>query len=158
MRASRGCSRRANERQGALDVQSMPRCRAQSLRVPSLQQRDGFRQAFTATGHSREAPAELQTRTGSNCNRSSTPESRSCEVCTKRSRWSPCERRQRLHQNLNDLVKVPTSSRAVTTEIHLTLIFNVEMRTSHRPLRCREGHFPEVHCRLAPRPCISSLV
>ena len=47
----------------------------------------------------------------------------------------------------------------MTTEIHhLTQIFNAEMRASHRPMMCPEIHLPEVHRRLAPGPCISSLV
>ena len=116
VRASRGCSRRAKRTAGASDVrtsspmQSTPRCRSQSPHVPSLRQRDwispnGRCHARRLLGSYRLGQAATEGSKG--CTRPGTPESRSCEACIKRSRWSPCEWRQRLHQIQNGLEKVP---------------------------------------------------
>ena len=102
----------------------------------------GFRQAFTSNGRSASRgtgwratdSGKAATEDLKDCNRSGTPESRSCELCNKALTMLPCERRQRLHHILNDFVQVATGPRAVTAEIQ-NLTQHEGCGTSHGPLR-----------------------
>ena len=105
-RASRGCSRprtaqqlpmtiRASERQDASYVQTLSQCNRRPVAelnrraFPLFDNGTGFRQAFRTDGRSATRATcwratdsdKAATEDSNDCNRSGTPESRSCEVC-----------------------------------------------------------------------------